>query len=306
MTHEASFIAGVEDIDCRGMTTLITGSTSGIGRQTAEALGAGGATVYVHGRDAQAGKEVTDHITRAGGTAEFFPADFTRRREIIELADRVREASDTLDLLINNAGGVFRSGQLTEIGVEYTFQVNHLAPFLLTAELVDQLNSSARVVTTASAAHNGTSLNLDRVRTVDTHRSFWAYSHSKLANILFTRELARRGEVHGCGWTANCVHPGAIPGSGFTRFLPGPVSKLAQALDRVPGVTSVAEGAAELLHVALSPRTDDISGRYFSDQVPTSPSESARQPQDANRLWRESASLLDIDVPLQLPAKEAT
>lgn len=291
-------LAGVRDVDLSGQTALVTGSTSGIGRLAATALGSLGADVVVHGRDESAGRAVVSDIESEGGVARFSPADFASVASVRNLAETVRAETDGLDLLVNNAGGVFRGGGLTDLGVERTFHVNHLSPYLLTAELLDHLRPGARVVTTASAAHQGASLDLAAVTRPDGFSAFAAYSHSKLANVLFSAELARRLDAADRDVTANSLHPGAIPGSGFARFLPGPLPRLVQALDRLPGVTSVEDGAAELLYAAASPRAGDLSGRYFSNQRPTEPSREARDPENARRLWVESAALLDIDEPL--------
>jgi len=298
MGRSPEAIAGVTDVDCTGMQALVTGSTSGIGRAAALALGRLGADVIVHGRDQTAGQAVVKELRQAGSAARFVGADFADPEAVRQLATTVRAETDGLDLLVNNAGGLFRDGRLTDLGVEYTFHVNHLGPFLLTTELLDHLRPRARIVTTASAAHQGAALDLDRVRSVENYSGLWAYSHSKLCNVLFTRELARRLDAASRDVTANCVHPGAIPGSGFSRFLPGPIPRLVKTLDAVPGVTSVADGAAELLFVALSPRTAEITGRYFADQQPTTPSDAARDDGAARDLWAESAALLDVEVPL--------
>ncbi|OYR54161.1 daunorubicin C-13 ketoreductase [Halorubrum sp. Ea1] len=290
--------AGVSDIDCTGLQAVVTGSTSGIGRAAALALGRLGADVIVHGRDAEAGRAVVDELTRSGVDAGFLRADFASVDAVRELAADVREETDGIDLLVNNAGGLFRNGATTDAGVEYTFHVNHLSPYLLTAELLDHLREGARVVTTASGAHEGASLDLERVRGDDRFTGFRAYSHSKLANVLFASELARRLDAADRDVTSNSIHPGAIPGSGFSRFLPGPLPGLFQRLESLPGVTSVADGAAEILFVAVSPRTADVSGRYFADQRPRSPSNAARDPDAARRLWTESAALLDTEPPL--------
>jgi len=291
-------LADVADLDCTGTQALITGSTSGIGREAALALGRLGAGVIVHGRDAEAGRDVVAELTDLGAEATFVEADFADVGAVRELAATVRAETDGLDLLVNNAGGLFRDERLTDLGVEYTFHVNHLSPYLLTAELLDHLRPGARVVTTASAAHRGTSLDLERVQNVDSHSGTRAYSHSKLANVLFSAELARRLEADGREVTANSVHPGAIPGSGFGRFLPGPLPNLVQLLEAVPGVTSVEDGAAELLFAGVSPRTADVSGRYFAGQQPKTPSSAARDPEAARRLWAFSAEVLDAAEPL--------
>ncbi|QAU14092.1 SDR family NAD(P)-dependent oxidoreductase [Halorubrum sp. BOL3-1] len=291
-------IAGVVDVDCSGTQALVTGSTSGIGRATALALGRLGADVIVHGRDRSAGAAVVKDLNTVDVDAQFIRADFASLDSVRELAATVRQETDGLDILINNAGGFFRTGQLTDLGIEYTFHVNHLAPYLLTTELLDHLVDGSRIVTTASAAHQGTQLDLTRVRTVNDYSATWAYGHSKLANILFTTELAERLEALDRSIVSNCIHPGAIPGSGFSRFLPGPLPRVLQALDRLPVVTSVAEGAAELLVPALSPGVSDVSGAYFTDQRPATPSRAAQDATAARRLWEVSAELLEIETPL--------
>ena len=290
--------AGVADVDCTGTRALVTGSTSGIGRAAAVALGRLGATVIVHGRNRDAGAAVVDELDDVGAEATFVEADFADPDAVRGLAAAVRDETDGLDLLLNNAGGFFREGRLTDLGVERTFHVNHLSPFLLTAELLDHLREGARVVTTASAAHRGAELDLDRTRSVDRFSGTWAYSHSKLANVLFAAELARRLSAADRAVTSNSLHPGAIPGSGFSRFLPGPIPDLVRLFDSVPGVTSVADGAAALLFLGVSPRTVGVSGRYFSGRDPATPSDAARSPDAARRLWERSAALLDVDAPL--------
>ncbi|ELZ46993.1 oxidoreductase [Halorubrum coriense DSM 10284] len=298
MTDDPERIAGVADVDCRGRQALVTGSTSGIGRAAALALGRLGADVIVHGRDREAGAAVVEELSAAGVDGRFVRADFADPDSVRELAVTVRRETDGLDVLINNAGGFFRNGEVTDLGVEYTFHVNHLSPYLLTAELLDHLRPGARVVTTASAAHRGSELDLTRVRTVDGYSATWAYGHSKLANVLFANELAARLDAADRDVTSNSVHPGAIPGSGFSRFLPGPVSSALGALDGLPFVTSVAEGAAELLVPALKPETATVSGRYFADREPTTASRAARDETAARRLWEVSADLLDVEPPL--------
>jgi len=291
-------IADVSDVDCTGRQALVTGSTSGIGHAAALALGRLGADVVVHGRDAQAGTEVVEELSRVGADGTFVEADFASLDAVRDLATAVRDETDGLDLLVNNAGGLFRHRALTDAGFEYTFHVNHLSPYLLTAELLDHLSEGAQVVTTASDAHKGASLNLERVRGDNPYTGFAAYSHSKLANVLFAAELSRRLDAAGREVTSNSIHPGAIPGSGFGRFLPGPLPGLFQRLGAVPGVTSVADGAAEILFVGVSPRTAELSGRYFTNQQPGTPSAAARDREAARRLWTESARLLDIEEPL--------
>ncbi len=290
--------AGVADVDCTGTQALVTGSTSGIGRAAAVALGRLGADVIVHGRDTDAGADVVSELEAVGADATFVPADFTDRAAVQDLAATVRSETDGLDLLFNNAGGFFRDGRLTGLGVERTFHVNHLSPYLLTAELLDHLRAGARVVTTASAAHRGAELDVHRATTLDGYSGTWAYSHSKLANVLFSNELARRFDAAGREVTSNSLHPGAIPGTGFSRFLPGPIPAVIRLFDSVPGITSVEDGAAALLFLGVSPRTAGVSGRYFSEQDPETPSAAARDSEAAERLWERSAAILDVEEPL--------
>ncbi|MFB6247740.1 MAG: SDR family NAD(P)-dependent oxidoreductase [Salinibacter sp.] len=298
MTASPEILADVADADCSGQTALVTGSTNGIGRAAALALGRLGADVFVHGRDPEAGAAVVDALTGMGVRATFTAADFTDPNAVDALAASVRAWCDGLDLLLNNAGGLFRETELVGPGVEKTFQVNHLAPYLLTARLLDHLRDGARVVTTASDAHRGATFALDRVQGDDLLAGMTAYGHSKLANVLFAAELARRLDAAGRPVTSNSVHPGFVPGSRFGRFLPGPLSTLFQGLGLIPGTASVADGAAELLYVAVSPAGGEASGRYFSGQQPASPSGAARDRNAAARLWTASAELLGIDEPL--------
>jgi len=298
MTRSPEARAAVSDVDCTGRQALITGSTSGIGRAAALALARLGADVIVHGRDKRAGDALLEEMTDAGGTATFVQADFAEVDAVSALAETVRAETDGLDVLVNNAGGFFREGRLTALDVEYTFHVNHLAPYLLTSDLLEHLRPGARVVTTASAAHQAADLDLERTRHLEGYSGTWAYSHSKLANVLFGAELDRRLEEHGRDVTSNSLHPGAIPGSGFSRFLPGPLPRLLKPFDALPGVTSVADGAAALCFAAVSPRLEGVSGRYFSEQRLGTPSATARDRECARRLWTYSADVLGIDEPL--------
>ena len=291
-------IAGVEGVDLAGKQALVTGSTSGIGRETALALGRLGADVMVHGRDAAAGEAVVDELAAMGREATFRRADYASVDDVRALAAAVGEWTDELDVLCNNAGGLFREGRLTEIGVEYTFHVNHLAPYLLTAELLPMLADDARIVTTSSGAHRGVDIEFEQLRTVDSYSGFRAYQRSKLANVLFSNELARRLDRVDRAITSNSFHPGAIPGSGFARFLPGPLPQLFAALGRLPMTTTVEEGAATAVYLAASPRAEEITGQYFADCEPETPSAAARDTTTQRRLWAESAELLAIDEPL--------
>ena len=298
MTDRPEALAGVRGVDLSGKTALVTGSTSGIGRETALALGRLGADVMVHGRDEAAGTAVVDELTGMDSDAAFQQADFTSIEAVRGLATAVDEWCDELDILVNNAGGLFRTGQLTDLGVERTFHINHLSPYLLTSELLSTLAADARIITTASGAHKGVTLDFEAVRSVEGYTGFRAYQRSKLANVQFAAELARRLDRTGQPISSNSFHPGAIPGSGFSRFLPGPLPRLVAALDRLPMTTSISEGAATAVYLAASPQVDGVSGEYFIDCGPSTPSRAARDPTAQRRLWKRSAVLLDVDEPL--------
>ncbi|MFO7834781.1 MAG: SDR family NAD(P)-dependent oxidoreductase [Halohasta sp.] len=298
MAQRPEQLAGVADVDLADKRALVTGSTSGIGRETALALGRLGADVMVHGRDAAAGEVVVDELTAMGREATFQRADYASVDDVRALAAAVGEWTDDLDVLCNNAGGLFRDGRLTDLGVEYTFHVNHLSPYLLTAGLLPTLADDARIVTTSSGAHRGVDIEFESIRSVNDYSGFRAYQRSKLANILFSNELARRLDRADRAIISNSFHPGAIPGSGFARFLPGPLPRLFSALGRLPMATTVEEGAATAVYLAAAPQADGVSGQYFTDCEPTEPSSAARDRTTQRRLWAESATLLGIDEPL--------
>ncbi|PQJ34720.1 daunorubicin C-13 ketoreductase [Salinibacter sp. 10B] len=298
MSQSPEARANLEETDLSDQTALVTGSTNGIGRAVALALGRLGADVLVHGRESSAGESLVEELTDLSVRATFVQADFADPDSVLSLAETAQDWCDGLDLLFNNAGALFQAGDRTPTGIERTFQVNHLAPYLLTAQLLDHLRDGARIVTTASDAHRGAVLNLERVRGSEPFSGMEAYSHSKLANILFASELARRLDATGRAVQSHSVHPGFVPGSQFGRFLPGPLSGLFRMLGVVPGTASVADGAAELLHAALSPDAAETSGRYFTGRAPVEPSSAARDADAAARLWTRSAEMLDMAEPL--------
>lgn len=290
--------AGVEDVDMDGRTVLVTGSTSGLGREGALALGRLGADVIVHGRNREAGEETVARLRETGSDARFVSADFERPEEVSDMAETVRDAVDRLDVLCNNAGGLFQDEGPTPLGVGRTFHVNHLSPFQLTAELLSVLGPGSRVVTTASIGHRVASLNLDELAEVTGLSPWAAYCRSKLATVQFSNELARRLVAAGRDVTSNSLHPGIVPGSEFSRTLPEPLPQLGRLAAEFPLTDSVEDGAATITYLAASEAVEGVTGRYFARCRERRPAPAARDAERQRELWRRSAELLGIEEPL--------
>lgn len=290
--------ARVEDVDMSGETVLVTGSTSGLGREAALALGRLGADVIVHGRKRQAGEETVEALEALGSDAKFVSADFAHVDEVSALAETVTESVDELDVLCNNAGGLFEAGETTELGVDRTFHINHLSPYQLTAELLPVLGSGARVVTTSSIGHRIATLNLDDLANVTGLSDWAAYCRSKLANLQFSNELSRRLVAAGRDVTSNSFHPGVIPGSEFSRALPGPAQQIGKFIGEFPMTDSVEDGAATLVYLAASEEVEGVTGKYFARCKERRPAPDALDLEAQIDLWERSAELLDIDEPL--------
>ena len=277
-----------------GKTCLVTGATSGIGKETALRLAMLGATVVLVARDAARGAAAGDEIRQRvpHSRVETVTADLASLTEVRRLAEEVLARYDRLDVLVNNAGVISMRRQVTAEGLETTFATNHLGPFLLTNLLRARLEGSApaRVVTVSSAAHK-------QVRTIpwdDLPSGVRAergqtYPLSKLLNILFTAELARR--LTGTGVTANCLHPGFVRtalGRDVTGVL-GAVVRLA-----LPFQPGPATGARTSVYLASSPEVADVTGGYFVKSKPAVPSSLARDAQAAARLWTLSEELAGL------------
>lgn len=304
MTSRPEIGAGVENVDMSDETVVVTGSTSGIGRETALALARLGATVVVHGRDEEKGRRVVEEIETDDGEATFLRADFSSIDAVRGFADDIRDEVDAVDVLVNNAGGLFSDGRLTDDGIEYSFAVNHVAPFVLTAELLPLLrDSEGRVVNTSSGAHTRADMEFDRLTSAEDYSAFRTYCQTKLANVMFTRELSRRLGEDGAPVTANCFHPGAVPGSGFPRETPLPFRLAARAISALPAavqsivVTTVPEGAETAVYLAASPEVD-FSGEYLVDCRRRKPSSEARDSEKARRLWELTEEVSDVDYEL--------
>jgi NAD(P)-dependent dehydrogenase (short-subunit alcohol dehydrogenase family) len=286
----------MEQIDGRpmaGRTVLVTGGTSGIGRATALGLAAMGAHVAIVGRDrARTDDAARESREAGGGQVDAFVADMSAQAEVRRLADEVLEALPRIDVLVNNVGGYWDTRHVTADGLEHTFALNHLAPFLLTLLLLGRLRESApaRVVTVSSGAHTMGRIDFDDLGGERSYSGMRAYSQSKLANVLFTYELARR--LGDGGVTANAVHPGMVR-TGFGAEDAGTLQRLFTPLMR-PFMKSPAQGAATSIHIASSPALEGVTGGYFADCRPKRSSGRSHDPDTAARLWQVSANLVGI------------
>jgi retinol dehydrogenase-14 len=273
---------------------LITGATSGIGRATAMGLANMGASVVMVGRDRGRGEAVMDEIKAKSGnnSVALMLADLSSQEEIRRLAHEFEEAYPRLDVLINNAG-LFRSERITTAdGLETTFAVNHLGCFLLTNLLLDVLETSApsRIVNVSSGEQRNGTIDFDDLQGEEGYKGTKAYSQSKLANVLFTYELARR--LEGTGVSANCLHPGAGVRTNFGRGVSGVFGVMVRALG--PLMISPEKGAETSVYLASSPEVKGVSGRYFVKKAEARSSEVSYDERIARRLWEVSAELTKV------------
>ena len=267
-----------------GKRVVITGATAGIGLAAAEALAARGALVTVVARSEARAAEAARRIDAAGhGGVDILIGDLAVQASVRRLAAQLLERYPRIDALANNAGTMNVRRRLTADGIELTWAVNHLAPFLLTTLLLERLEAGApaRIVTTASGAHNGAEIPFDDVGAAHSY-GFGGrrYSQTKLANILFTIELARR--LEGTGVSANCFHPGVVA-TGLARNN-GALARAATTIAK-PFLRSPAKGAETLVWLLDSPAVSDQSGGYFVDCRRTAPSARAQDLDAARRLW---------------------
>ncbi len=274
----------------RGKTVVITGGTSGIGEVAAIALAKMGARIVLVARDKSRGDatlaRLRDSAPDIAHSVHF--ADLLRLAEMKRVAAEIADHEPRIDVLINNAGALFAKRRLTEDGLERTFALNHMAYFVMTAGLRERLLASgpARIINTASAAHQDATLNFDDLQSAKSFGARKAYGQSKLCNILFTRELARR--LQGTGVTANCLHPGFVA----TRFgdqSGGLISRLVWFAKFF--AISPAKGAETIIYLASSPDVRETTGQYFYKSAPTMPSSAAQDDRSALLLWQRSAAL---------------
>lgn len=265
---------------------LLTGGTSGIGRAAAEQLASSGVRLVLISRDRSRGESARRSIVSATGNdhVDLIFADLSSQSEIRAGAAEFLDRYDRLDVLIHNAGLLTRERRESREGLELQFAVNHLAHFLLTDLLIERLRASApsRIVVVASEAHRAGRIDFGDLQGERSYHRLRAYRQSKLANLLFVRELARR--LKGSGVTVNGLHPGVVDtGLLFSGWR---IARLIKPFLRTP-----AEGARELVYLALSPEVAGVSGCYFVDRTPTEPSRLATDPEAAKRLWEVSEEL---------------
>lgn len=276
-----------------GKTVLVTGATSGIGRATAAGLAAMGARVAITGRDHERAERAAGEIgTATGGRVDVFVADLSSQAEVRRLAGEVLQTYPRVDVLVNNVGGYWNTRHVTADGLERTFALNHLASFLLTNLLLDRLKQSApaRVVTVSSGAQANGRIDFDDLQGERSYSGARAYSQSKLANVLFTYELARG--LQASVVTANALHPGVVRTS-FGAEDPGGVQRLFVPLMR-PFMKAPAQGAATSIHVASSPDLEQRTGLYFANSKARRSSERSYDDDAAARLWQVSADLVGL------------
>jgi NAD(P)-dependent dehydrogenase (short-subunit alcohol dehydrogenase family) len=275
----------------QGKTVLITGATSGIGAVAARDLAGLGARILIVARDRRRAQETLRALRSANPAPEHraYYADLSRLGEMKRVAAEIAAAEPRIDVLMNNAGLIAAHNRRTEDGLELMFATNHMSYFVLTNMLIGQLRAagSARIVSTASEAHRRARLDFERLQ---EQRGASGYGATKLCNILFTRELARR--LAGTDVTANCLHPGFVA----TRFGDdaGGMLRTGIAIAKRLFALSPAEGAKSMVYLASSPEVAGRSGGYFDRCAPAQPSPAACSEEDAARLWELSARLSGV------------
>jgi len=276
-----------------GRTVLVTGGTGGIGRATAMGLATMGAHLGITGRDRARTEGAAREIRAAGGgQVDVFVADLSSQTEVRRLAGEVLQIYPRIDVLVNNVGGYWDTRHVTPDGFEHTFALNHLAPFLLTSLLLDRLKQSApaRVVTVSSNAHTTGEIDFDDLQGQRSYSGSRAYSQSKLANVLFTYELARR--LQPSALTANALHPGVVNTS-FGAEDPGSLQRLIIPFAR-PFLKTPEQGAATSIHLASSSDLEQVTGRYFANSKPKRSSKRSYDEATAARLWQVSTDLVGL------------
>ena len=271
-------------------TVVITGATSGIGEVAADRLAGKGARIVFIARDRARGEETLKHLRAiSDGDHSAHYADLSRISEMKRVASEIAQSEPGIDILINNAGAMFNTRKVTGDGLEMTFALNHMAYFVVTNLLLPKMSAGARIVSTASDAHKGARLDFSDLQSSRHYSGFGVYGRSKLCNILFTRELARR--LNGTGITANCFHPGFVA----TRFGDQSGGALSIGIRAAKTFALTPEqGAQTMVYLANSPDVAEISGGYFVKCKPATPTREAQNDSDSRRLWDVSAELSGV------------
>jgi len=282
----------------QGKTVLVTGSSRGIGLYTAKGLAEMGAHVIVTSHNEDHCQNAVERIRASAGkeAAGYYVVDLSLQEEIRGLAERVKRDYDRLDVLVNNVGAWDASYEESADGIERTFALNHLSYFLLTGLLLDLLQASepSRIVNVASDAHHGVNrIHFEDIGLEENYRPFKAYAQSKLANIMFTYELAKR--LEGTGLTANALHPGTVASKLYRDF--GLLEPLILLWIRLTGKTSK-EGAQTPIYLASSPEVADVNGEYFADKVKKSSSDASYDREAWQRLWQLSEEMTGFSLPI--------
>jgi NAD(P)-dependent dehydrogenase (short-subunit alcohol dehydrogenase family) len=276
-----------------GKVCVITGASSGIGLATAEKLASMGARLVLVGRERGRGEAAVAHLRRRvpGVALSIHYADLSRLDEMKRLAEEIGVLEPRIDVLVNNAGAMFDRRAVTADGLERTFALNHLAYFVLADRLKPQLMAatSARIVNVASDAHRGNRIDFADLQSERSYRGFRVYGRSKLMNILFTRELARR--LAGSGVTANCLHPGFVA----SRFGDNSVGlfRIGIGIAKLFAIPPE-KGAETIVYLASSPEVASVSGGYFAKSRAATPTAAAQDDAAARRLWEETAHIAGL------------
>lgn len=279
---------------------LVTGATSGMGEVIARKLAQMGATVIIVGRSRERGTETLQRIVSATGNTsiELMLADLSSQKEIRQLAQQFESRYQHLHVLVNNAGAWITTRQESIDGIEMTFALNHLGYFLLTNLLLDTLKASApaRIINVSSYGHRRAQMNFDNFQAKQGYDGMQTYRQSKLANVLFTYELARR--LAGTGVTVNAVNPGLVATRfGLNNFGVIP-ARIVNLLIRVYGLvgTNAEQGAQTSIYLATSPNVEGITGKYFEKQTAVPSSEESYDPATASRLWQVSEAMTGVSA----------
>lgn len=281
------------DRSLNGKICMVTGATSGIGKVTARELAQMGATVIIVGRNPEKSENAVKQIRRETGNpaVEFMLADLSSQKEIRQLVQDFKKRYDRLHVLVNNAGSIFLAHRESVDGIEMTFALNHLGYFLLTNLLIDALQASApsRIINVSALLHKWAKINFDDLQNREMYIGVRAYPQSKLCNLYFTYELARRME--GTGVTANALHPGVVAtnlGVNDNRF-----GRVMRRLINF-ALINPEEGAQTIIYLAASPDAQTVTGKYFVKQKAVSSSQASYNQAVASRLWCVSAELTGL------------